>query len=226
MRKKIFTILLLVGVFLIPSALAANSQGLIWGVEEGQEIQYSMRVRIDVENTYTTTTMDETEQLVYTISTLQDIPNIVDSTSYLPYSSGTMTYANGSSISGVPVGISLSSLVLPIGNWPLIYEFTKESAEASGINATWINDFATWGFTYTMETEYPIASEMTMSVRYSKADGVVSLMSVVTDIGEEGSFETTLSRIGGPLDTTTILLIGGGIGVVLIIGVVFWKLRS
>ena len=225
MKTRIFTVLFIVSIFLLPSALAANSQGLTWGVQENQEIQYNLRVSMSVESTITTMTINELEQVKYKIMVLPDIPDTITSISQIPYVTGTMTYLNDSSITPPPMSVPVSNLIMPIGNWALIDQLMKESAEYSPLNLTWIDNFSNWGYSYKMEITYPIEAEMTLTVQFSKADGAASLISVSYDYDTLGSGEVSFTRIGGPLDTTTILLIVGGIGAVLIVGVVFWKLR-
>ena len=226
MNNKLFTVLFLVGFILIPSVLAANNQGLVWGVEENQEIQYTIHIGMSIETTFMTTTLDETEEVMYTIQSLPEIPEDVTSIGHIPYPTGALTYANGSSIGSLPLTLPVTMLILPVGNWALIDEMFRESAEGSPMNVTWINDLSYWGFQYSMETSYPEEMSMNMVTKFSKADGVLALISVVTDMGEMGSTEISLTRVGGPLDTTTLLIIGGGAAVVLIIGIAFWKLRG
>ena len=226
MKNKIFTVLFLVGFILIPSVLAANNQGLVWGVEEGQEIQYNLHISMIMETTFFTTTIDETEQIMYTIQSLPDIPTEVTAMGGFPFPTGTLTYANGSTIGSLPITLPLAMLIIPVGNWTLIDELYKESAESSLTGVTWINDASYWGFQYSMETGYPEEMSMSATIKFSKADGVLALVSTSADMGEMGSTEMSLTRVGGPLDTTTLLIIGGGAAVVLIIGVAFWKLRG
>ena len=114
MNNKVFTILFLVGFILIPSVLAANSQGLAWGVEEGQEFRFTLHMAMNVQNSYMTTTMDETENLLFTVDYLPTIPTVIESQYDLPWGGGTMTYANGSAIGMLPMGISMYTMILPV----------------------------------------------------------------------------------------------------------------
>ncbi len=222
MRKKIFSFLLLLGFFLIPTALAANSQGLTWGVTEEQEIQYTLHVVLDVSTPYTTT-MDETYTIIYTIQHLPTIPDSVDSTMQLVYATGSMTFENGSTIASLPVSsVPVSFLVLPIGNWDHLDTIFKESASGSPYEITWTNDLSNWGFSYTTD----MMGDVTMTLLFSKSDGAASLIDYALDMGAAGSMEITFTRIGAPMDTTMILIIGGGVAAILIIGIVFWKVRS
>lgn len=224
MRTKICTLLFLVGFFLLPTALAINTQGLHWGVFEGQEIQYRIHVELDYESTSTTTTTKITEGIIYTITQLPDIPEVVEETYQIPYPHGDLAFANGSEFYGLSMPISL--LIMPVGNWSMIHQLYKESVEESEMNVTWINDFSNWGFSYTMPDYYNPDSELTMKVRFSKADGVLSYASVLYNYGEEGRMLTTLTRLGGPIDVNMLLIVGGVAAAIVVIVVVIIKARS
>ena len=226
MNNKLFTILFLMGFILIPSVLADNSQGLVWGVEEGQEIQYTLHMRMNMETTYTTTTMDVTEGLVFTIITLPDIPTVVDERWELPYAYGEMTYTNGTDVGYLGMPISLSNLIMPIGNWALIDEIYKDSMETPPAEYTisWINDFSSWGLAQSV-TDYPTeGSSTSASMIFSKSDGVLSSLSFSVIVEDVGSTEMTLSRVGGPLNITTIIIIGSS-AVIIIVAVAILKDR-
>ncbi len=223
MRKKILPIIILLGLFLLPTALAANSQGLTWGVEAGQEIPYTLHIGLEYETTLTSTTMDETHQLIYTVQSLAAIPDTVDGTYGLAGASGAFSFENGSAPPSIPVSVPIAYLVIPIGNWSLIDEVFKESAEGTpSLDITWIDTMFEWGFTYTSTT----MGNQTLTIRFAKSDGAANFISVSYDFGAAGSALVTFSRPGGPLDTTTLLIIGGGVAAVVVIGLVVWKIRS
>jgi hypothetical protein len=89
---------------------------------------------------------------------------------------------------------------------------------------SWINDFSSWGVAQSI-TEYPTeGSSMSASMIFSKSDGVLSSLSFSAIVEDMGSTEMTLSRVGGPLNITTIIIIGSS-AVILIVAVAILKDR-
>jgi len=227
MTKKIITLLFVLGFMLLPNAFAASSQGLAWGVEEQEEIEYTLDIEVDMETTDTTVTMDETYQVILTVEDLPEIPETIDSQNDIPYPSNSLKLKNGSSIPSIASDFSSSIMILPTGNWTLIDQLYKDSTEESASieNATWINDSDTWGVSFD-EPDYYGYGVTEVTLHYSKTDGVLSYFSWSFESSTPGSMSIDYTRTGESMDSTTLILIGVGVGVVVAIIIVIWKVRQ
>ena len=230
LRIKLVSFLFLMGFIVVPNALAVNSQGLVWGVEVDQEIQYTLRIIVDFAVPTNPIDLvvedrDETYDIIYTVKDIPVIPDSVDHYTEIPSVQGEMTFENGSSISSILESPPSPLFVKPIGNWELIngmYRVMVATAP-SNYNFTWTDDPLTWGYTCTINYSYFIK---TITTLYSKADGLVSTHSSIEDYSPLYTSELTFTRVqelGN--DTTTLLIIGVGLAAIVIVGLVAWKAR-
>ena len=221
MRNRLLSMLIILGIFLVPSALAANSQGLVWGVTENQEIKYTFHIDFNIKEPVTST-MVTTDVIVFKVLSLPTIPDTVESTSQIPFPNGKMTYENGTAVGALPFTTFVAFKIHPVGNWGLIDSIYKESAESSSLDwpITWTNDLSNWGYSFTTDEVY----ETTVTALWSKSDGAPSLISVSVDMGDTGSEAVSITRIGG-LDTTTLIIVGIGVVGAAIVVIVILKRR-
>ncbi len=205
MRNKLW--ILVVCALVIGAAsptTAVTNHNLAWGFEVGDQFhyRYSGGFILGVIDFY------------IEIDSRPTIPTNV--TSYLEISISsshyTCYYENSTKMD-----ISPPWGAMPIGNWPLIQVILNET---SPNDYDWIDTDSEWGVIYTEEYT---ALVRTVTVRFSKTDGIMNLYHMVDD--PEMGENTTLQIARRDAQPIPYLYIGVGVVVVAIIAIVLVVMR-
>ncbi len=218
------SMMLLLFISQASNVVAANNQGLEWGVEVGDRLDY------DVEVTYHNTTLDlDLDDQMYVI--IDDLPSIADDITSLLHlvhpsmilEHYTTYWANGTVMDELWENtLKMTAFTLfPIGNWSLITQLYED--ETSSANVT--QDSST--LTLTFENIPNPGNNQTMVL--SKVDGgpIYSLYNVtwgmetsvtvkLTRETPTASTDTTFNSPPEP-DITLLLVLGGSAAVVVVI---------
>lgn len=241
--KKYALAILLLGFLLPTTAMAANDQGLYWGVSTGQQFNYNVHL-VNYEGGLTTNSTDFA--IVVEVTYLATIPDNLDNITDLVLANTTMKFENGTDATP-SFGLMLSLLTednesfitqvispIPIGNWTLYDSFTPE-------NITTFDNATHWGY----DMSSPGAA---IELYYLKTNGMPSYFHLAIGFFGYGSeiwfsmpssttstttTTTTTTTTGttstnGPLTINPIVLlaIGGGALVVIVIVVVWSRSRK
>ncbi len=205
MRERFW--ILVVCALVIGSAsptTAVTNHNLAWGFEVGDQFHYR----------YSGDFILGVIDFYVEIDSLQTIPINVTSYLEISFSSSHYTYYYEN---GTEMLMSLSWGAVPIGNWSLIQVLLNET---SPIDYDLIDTESEWGVIYTEEYTTLVR---TVTVKFSKTDGVMSLYHVVDDpeMGENTTFQIE-RRDAQPIP---YLYIGVGVVVVAIIAIVLVVMR-
>ena len=210
MRERL-CILLIACVLIMGSAssvAAVTNHNLEWGFEVGDQFHYR----------YTGDTMDlrfiiGTFDFYVEIDLLPTIPINVTSNMEITFTMVsphyTWYYENGTEAHQDPPWTAF-----PIGNWSLVKFLLNES---SGQDFEWINTLTEWGFRIVDDYDTLVR---TTTVKFSKADGVMSLYHVVEEPTIGPTTTVDMTRIGFQSDSTIYLYIGTGVGIVVLVLIV------
>ncbi|TFG05251.1 hypothetical protein EU538_11555 [Candidatus Thorarchaeota archaeon] len=224
---ELLVALFLVGMFLISPVTAATSQGLEWGVDDGD--QFNSQLHLETSDNQTVD-----EGVYMEITSTPTIPNIVTEWNDLPVLGVDLAWTNGT-----PMGFSalLFSLIVagggrigvPTGNWTLLSELIDDWWHDSIFapdELTVIDNYYYWGV-----DAYEEQGDTETSVRllYLKEDGFLAKYEVESTQDSDTTIITAI-RDGLPSDIQVlvmdnILLIGGGLAVIVILGAVVCKKR-
>ena len=151
---------------------AANNQGLDWGVEVADRLEFSCSQFSSYEINTTTTTFTLDYDIYVDIDTCPDIDDNVDSLADIDFVSTTTKYAlNDSAADDIfdqyTIPTILSAVVLPIGNWDAIAAAANNDIESTeGLEL--INNATHFGYGRTTKS---------FEVSYFKVDGSLALVS-------------------------------------------------
>ncbi|MGY5852091.1 MAG: hypothetical protein RTU92_00830 [Candidatus Thorarchaeota archaeon] len=173
MRRKYLAIgiLLAISAFYVPSAQAATSQGLEWGVSIGDRFDFLVSVGVSELPLHN-------ETFYLNVTDTPVIPDPFDNYTELPQLSFSGLWTNDT-----PMGESLfllsyaPTIAVPIGNWDLLSQVAE--------NMTWFwdepvsvemthDDLYRWGFTYTFNFT---GEQWEIGAVYSKIDGFLVKLS-------------------------------------------------
>jgi hypothetical protein len=213
-RKMTFLLILLVSLILIPIdsvEAQTTSQGLEWGVQEGDQFNYTMRMR------YPDGNIDLQEPVILSIVGLGWIPDPAtlfvgggfESWIDLKWQNGSNVHEN--------VAIDYTVLMpLPIGNWSVFTDLVEDNQELHVIDGL----SNTWGFTF--QDQLGIGG-LTIKYTYSKNDGMIQQFRE-REVAPTGG-ETFLMEVTRVSNSQTLLLIGGiaGAGIIALVIVIYWK---
>ena len=202
-------------MFLISPVAAATSQGLEWGIEDGDQWNFDFTSVADG--------VTEMDEVMYFESTggLTTIPNILTDWVSLPEPSFDVEWANGTSLGWSALififyMIAVDQWAVPIGNYTLLGELYEDNVFYNG---TIYETSSYWG----MDVIIDYFGDLDVHVDFLKADGFLAHWTVTTENG-------TLSMIrqGLPSDiigliTDNILYIGVGVGVLILLAIVCKK---
>ncbi|RDE13800.1 MAG: hypothetical protein C4K47_05640 [Candidatus Thorarchaeota archaeon] len=143
-------------VLLTPQASAANAQGLYWGVETGDTIDYKVFNHWSLPNPFAT--MNESFYIL--VNAVPTIPERVANVLDIPLPNVTLYWKNGSDMgpsgilpSVVPSPSIIPSLeILPVGNWSLMTTVILDPQLTHGVEI--INNESMWGGHATGEGPY------------------------------------------------------------------------
>ena len=200
-------------MFLISPVAAATSQGLEWGIVDGDQWNFDLTSVADG--------VTEMDEVMYFESTggLTTIPNILTDWVSLPEPSFDVEWANGTSLGWSALififyMVAVDRWAVPIGNYTLLGELYEDHVLYNG---TIYETSSYWG----MDVDY--LGEMDVHVDFLKADGFLAHWTVTV---ENGSM--SMVRQGLPSDiigliTDNILYIGVGVGVLILLAIVCKK---
>ncbi|TET09399.1 MAG: hypothetical protein E3J86_08390 [Candidatus Thorarchaeota archaeon] len=230
MRKELYFWLILVLLILNiqPAFAQSSNQGLSWGLEVGDQIEYTWT--ITTQESPTSNIITWTENISIEITDLG--PITTTHFSYLNDINHAEKYFSNSSI----IPFSTDWTAVPIGNWTLMEELLTEYSQDPGLDRL---DFLLAASTWRVEVDH--TSETTSMVsnstyEYSLQDGAISYLYIrIMDYPTVGYYETNeLVRITPPvstpqpypvLDPLLLVVMAAGIGVVVIV-IVIKKLYS
>jgi hypothetical protein len=229
MRKKNYLVLLLVVLILNMQHVAAQDlQGLGWGLEVGDQIEYTWTVTI--QESPSSNIIASVENITLEITDLGPI-----STSHFSWM-GDLNYAVKYFSNGSILTQSVDWSAVPIGNWTLMEELLTGYSQDPGLDFL---DFTLSSTTWRVESDHnhTITGQITNTTyEYSVLDGAISYLYVqIWDHPTEGYHETNeLVRISplpsSPppipvLDPLVLAILGIAIGVVMI-AIIIIKVRK
>ncbi len=187
-----------VAMICVGPVAAATSQGLEWGIQNGDQWNYNI-----TSETAGTTTLNEV--MYFEVLSRPTIPNIVSSWAQVPKPTWNITWANGTSLGWsalifIFLGVATSSFAVPIGNFTLLGDLYTDSI----YNGTIYDSGNYWG----MDLSTTFFSEgLTVHVDYLRTDGMLAHWNVVTT-------NTTNSQTLGKIDMVRQGLPSGGIDII------------
>ncbi|MHA1960804.1 MAG: hypothetical protein ACW99U_11260 [Candidatus Thorarchaeota archaeon] len=175
--------------------VAANNQGLEWGVSAGSRADYTL-IR-GYNGTGPSTHMEE--DFYITILILQDIE---DDIQYLSFANGLLFFwMNGTEFGPDVYGMDVSSWILPVGNWSLITEISASDP----VPVEYIDTPELWG--YYMEVVGDSVGSLG-SIDYSKSDGLLNHIYDEVTVGDIRVAYHEIIRRSTPLSPIFILQVG------------------
>lgn len=208
---------------LVTGVSAAQSQGLHWGYEEGQQYYF-------IERDWN---IDQTElpamNFMLMRSDYPSIPDPLTNSSYLPWTAFQVYFTDGR-LATSQQPIWGPGAAVPIGNWSLLSKvfenhYTNTSIWGNATSFRLVEDSETWGFIFVRTNNALPDTNSTTHVSYSKQDGVlVSNLQQVYELGNE-TLTTSFIRLPMSPELQTTLTIGGVLGVVAIAIVIYVRLR-
>ncbi|TFF91298.1 hypothetical protein EU545_04630 [Candidatus Thorarchaeota archaeon] len=249
--KKAYYLSLLALLVLVMTALpmadCQQSQGLSWGVTEGEALSWEIVKTSVYTPVYSDDISDrylyESQDAARTVGTLPGMSSVVDNYTEIP------------SISGVPFLTDFRVAtpepdILPIGNWSLLEELDRSSflrryssQDTIFKNASYFENTTCWGYSfqynssgmYEAEENVSMPCTVHMTKLFSKADGVMVFRHVTLDFFGQtwptydfGRIVETAARIPvtpTPSDYLPFLITGGGSVVIAVIVVAVYKFR-
>ena len=248
MRRGSFLAILLVllfGMILIPLTDCQNSDGLTWGVTEGQEFRYHI-VKTSIyrpppplsdlhqfESHESSITIPQLPTIPSTITNYTEVPQVL----LVPYSID-FWVASG------------DSDVLPVGDWTLLQNFDSErwlrrysSQDMIFKNASYFENSTCWGYSFSYNTTgaYEVEENVSLDCTvmqtklFSKTDGMLIFRHTSVQFYDDdwGTYdfgcivETAMRIEDSPVpDNTIFLLLGGGSIVAIILIISVFKIRT
>jgi len=225
----IVTALTVLTVCVVFPVTGANLQGLKWGFNPGDKIDYQVSIMA------TSPAFNLNEGMYTVMGSVSAIPGTVNLWSDIPYPnlSFDWRWTNGSVVPFLlwlyflPLALFGGYLAVPIGNWSLLTKLV-DKIPLWEINTTMVENSAFWGMSLTGTSS---GDTIVLETSYLKSDGVIATYHwTQTDIAthvKEG--EVYLVRQGLPNDILVflqdnVLYIGIGV-VVLVLLVVAYKRR-
>ena len=219
-KKKIIFLTFVLCLMLSTPVQAANNQGLDWGVEAGDRLEFSVSRFSELDILITTATSAVNYEIYVDIDLCPDIDDNVISFEDIDFVSTTFTYIlNESSVYDIFVkakilGIFLA-VALPIGNWDAIVAAANNDIESTeGFEL--VNDATHFGFLYE-------EGEVAVEISFFKVDGSLALISydAITPLFDEVYYDLVRTNppdvIGDP---APMLLIAGGAAITIVFVVV------
>jgi hypothetical protein len=209
MRRTIGLLFVVCAIALvsISPVTAITNHNLHWGFEVGDQFHYSISGQQYITITDYYVEIDEVPTLPEDIHYSMDL-----SYHLLIYS---VYYENGTEFEYNY--LTLYWIALPIGNWSFVQELIGENPYSE---TTIINTATEWGMTSSSEFG---GMTQTATIKFSKADGVLNLYSIVVEPDEGETQSTIITRKGlGGIGSVSLpaLLIGGGSGIIIVVFVV------
>ncbi len=221
MRDERLLGVLILPILLCPTAVSAvNTQGLAWGLEVGDRIDYT--VTANVEGVTTTSPTQSVSECYVVVTSLPELPNIVISIPSLLPQNFNQSLANGTEYNFLWTAV-------PVGNWTLLTELVLQSIPRS-FNVTMIDTQAEWGMESTQDYGSTI---MFQTLRMSKSDGAMNYLKQETS-GTSASIhyviEVVRKGVLSPLNMiqlVSIVVTLASLGVIVILGVlIIWHRSS
>ncbi len=216
MEKRLSAILIFC-VFVIGSALstvASADFNLVWGFEVGDQFHFR---RSGSPLILTVDYYVEIDSIPFNITDLDEL-DFYD-ISYVYQNFYTIYKEDGTEMESPE-----TFLAMPIGNWSFFEEGMFGSIFILYGSLEWINTETEWGFIGTLNST---SSLVTSTLKFSKTDGVMTLLRVVAD-PEEGITATFQIERRSPQADQIVgtVVIGVGIGIVaLVILGIAWRYR-
>ncbi len=224
-------LLLVITLAAVAPISAQQNHTLEWGVEVGEEFTYVLQRKLvdaaweqNMNNLIPFLAyLDEGQKILASVEELYAIPTEIDS-SNLPTSNWTLVRENDSVI----ISTGISGLAFPIGDWDAL----GEAFNVTGIaGMTLIDTNEEWGTILSGPLEGSSGIEIYHEQRYEKENGTqVYLRWIISYAGNRlVDIVFVQWHLGIPtvlpaeLEITTILLVGLGIAIAIIVGVLVYK---
>ena len=169
-------------------------------------------------------TTSNSYDMIVVIDSVPDIPPNITAIGDLPLPEVTLKFSNGTEFINIAGQVLEGPFVMPAGNWSLMTDLIDAIfGNLTSNEFTWLSDSSYWGYNITVDDVYPTI----ISFKNSRSDGVLSYMYVGADMGVIGEYEFTIQRLGGglALDSTTLLIIGGGAVGLIVVVLIALKLK-
>lgn len=221
---KLLLALAFVGIFCVTPVMAATSQGLVWGIDDGDQFNFQMTL------TGAEQEEDVNEGIYMEVLDTETIPNVLTTWDDMPEVDLDILWENGTSMGFavlIFLGIAATGerLAVPTGNYTLLTELLLDKYS----NLTMSENSAYWEMTATYENEL-LNQTGSVAVSYLKEDGFLARYSITLANETHTLSDISVIRDGLPSDIIVllqdnILIIGGGIAVIVILGAVVCKRR-
>jgi len=219
---QILLVALLIGAVLAAPVAAATSQGLEWGVANGDRFTYQFTLNSDTDHV--------SEAMYFDVESIPGtIPNIVDQWSDLPILTIGGYWENGTSLGlyglvFIFMFTTGSGFCVPIGNYTLLSELLLDEMTE---NVTTASTYYYWTSKYSGQSS---GETVTVTTSYLKTDGFLAKYLVTAKNETDTVMDISVVRDGLPSDIvdlvmSNILIIGIGVVVLVIIGAVVCKKR-
>lgn len=221
-------LLMLVSFPLLRTIAPYHSQGLQWGVQEGN--RYNLQLDSATVN-YSGTS--EQNQVIYYVLALSP-PPIPDPLTVeqgtIPVAQFQAYFNNGTIMQG-----NILDIAVPIGNWSLLTAVLAEGFHNAppdqNIQANFSESSTSWGYNSTWLRSGVVAPEASLVIRsefqYSKADGVLLYASTGYTFGNGTYYYEKLIRLILGSDIPRIVVTAGAAGVIILaIGALTYRKRK
>ena len=193
---------LIIPILLTVPVRAANSQGLYWGVEVGDEFNYTW---------YNGTTSYSVYARIDTLPTITNTVNESWTDAAILVGDITWFFENGTEIQH-----SMMFYAVALGNWDLLTQLRTESS-----SVVMISDSQTWGY---RDSFVAFVGSEIVTLKCSKTDGVMTNYQLIVN----SEFRYELVREGStrvPQSNNLLVIIIGAVAIVAVVVVVIWWTR-
>jgi hypothetical protein len=208
LRRKLGILLFIciLSLIIVSPATAITNHNLHWGFEDGDQFHYSISGNqfTDISDYYVE--VDSIPTLPEDINFFSDIPYYQIGVSFY--------YENGTEFE--QYYLSMYWMAFPIGNWSFIQELIGDNPYSEN---TIIDTASEWGVSNTQEYG---GTTQSGTIKFSKADGVLNLYSIVIEpeVGETQSMTITRKGVWDGIISLPALLIGGGSALIIVVVVI------
>ena len=238
MKDIVNIVLVGVTIFLFCNIVAVPAQSnhtLEWGVEVGDEITYVLEKKyLDAsfsnqmqDYSFFLDKIDEGQNITARVTHLEPIPDLINESREMPTANCTLLRGNDSEV----IAEVFPMIAVPMGDWDFSTEMTSMNWSE---DATIVDTPEEWGTSIASKMIFAIfIIEFSMDIRYFKANGTLSLLSIHVEVGGTEMIDIRLVAYQSNLTFTTTedsfpieqFAIYAGIASLIIIILVLFKRR-
>jgi hypothetical protein len=216
----------------IPFAAAVPNHSLQWGVEISEQFTYALQRKLgDASwiNRFNKSlafivSMEEGQKAIVTVTNLQTIPSIINSTGEMPNSYCTLARENDS----VQLVTNFTLFVVPIEDWSFLTQMS--GFQSSGW--TIINTDSEWGASLSLDIQDEQTITYYQDIRYEKQNGTLNYLRVrFSSLGNDlldivfVHWHTGMPTIlGSELEVWIIFILLLGVGVASVVSVFVYRM--